>query len=232
MLWSLRCRCNLAKNFVSYWCCFELVSISACKNTKKLKNLQILSRLFAKFAHISHFLYLCSVKRIEYICPIDYMRGSLSGRQNIAYSDGRAYDVAVGEVVPADSYTPIMVAQVQKLHRPSMRRIFQIRSKTSVHMTAAVKRNLALMGGVGALYASLLSDKTAAIYGECVAACPSGKTLRAFVTPLLRAGLAGKNARITIADGVYIVNPWISSDTPNVPVSAANLDKFASELGA
>lgn len=193
--------------------------------------MQILSRLFAKFAHISHFLYLCSVKRIEYISPIDFMRGSLSGRQNIAYGDGRAYNVAVGDVVPADSYTPIMVAQVQKLHRPGMRRIFQIRSKTSVHMTAAVKRNLALMGGVGALYAALVNDKDAPIYQAIANICPSGKTLRAFVTPLLRAGLAGKNARITFADGVYIVNPWVSEDTPNVPISAANLDKFASELG-
>lgn len=98
-------------------------------------------------------------------------------------------------------------------------------------MTAAVKRNMALMGGVGALYAALVNDKDAPIYQTIADICPKDMTLRAFVAPVIRNALANRYARITFADGVYIVNPWVSEETPNVPISAANLDKFASELG-
>lgn len=86
------------------------------------------------------------------------------------------------------------------------------------------------MGGVGALYASLVRDKSAQIYKDCERVKPAGKTLRAFLSPILRAGLSAKNAVIVVADGVQIVNPWVSSDAPNVPVSAVILDKFSSEL--
>lgn len=86
------------------------------------------------------------------------------------------------------------------------------------------------MGGVGALYAALVRDKSAQIYKDCVRVKPAGKTLRAFLSPILRAGLDAKDAAIVVASGVSIVNPWISSDTPNVPVTAAVLDKFSSEL--
>lgn len=86
------------------------------------------------------------------------------------------------------------------------------------------------MGGAGALFASLVSDKTTAIYAACVAACPRQMSLRMFIVPTLRRGLAAKNSIIEIEDNVGIVNPWVSADTPNVPVSAAILDKFNSVL--
>lgn len=75
-----------------------------------------------------------------------------------------------------------------------------------------------------------MRDKSAQIYTDCVRVKPAKETLRAFLSPILRAGLDAKNAVIVVADGVSIVNPWVSSDAPNVPVSAAILDKFSSEL--
>ena len=97
-------------------------------------------------------------------------------------------------------------------------------------MTAGVRNTIALMGGAGALYSSLVRDKSTAIYKACIAACPKSTTLRAFIIPLLRAGLAAKNQTIAIADGVEIVNPWVSSAAPNVPVSADIHEKFNSVL--
>ena len=97
-------------------------------------------------------------------------------------------------------------------------------------MTTKMRESMAVMGGAGALFASLLADKSAPIYAQCVAAKPAELTLRAFVFPLLQSALTVKAANIAIADGVSIVNPWVSSDTPNVPVSADILDKFSSVL--
>ena len=93
-----------------------------------------------------------------------------------------------------------------------------------------MRHNLALMGGVGALFAALLSDKTAQIYYDCVEVCPDDKTLRQFVTPKLRAGLSAKTDTITIADGVTITNPWVHTGTQTLTISPDIINKFNTEL--
>lgn len=160
------------------------------------------------------------------------MRGSLSGRQQLTYTQAqvRGYEVPDGETAAAENYQPRIVAKVSGLYTRRRVLYFQVRTRSSVNMSADTRRNLALMGGVGALFSSLLRSKASPIYSAIVAACPSGKTLRQFVTPLLRAGLAAGDADITITPDISIVNPWVSSATPNVPVSAAILDKFNSVL--
>ena len=170
------------------------------------------------------------MKRIQYMAPVDWMRGKLSGNQSLTYDTHSAYDTQTGDVVTADNYQPRLVAKVKGINTPRKVRFFQVRTRTSVNMTAAAKRNLALMGGVGALFGSLVSDKSSAIYVAVSALCPKGITLRAFLAPIVRAALAAKMANIEIGDGVIIVNPWVSTDTPNVPVSQLILDKFAGEL--
>lgn len=173
------------------------------------------------------------MKRIAYIAPVDYVRGSLSGHQaELKYTENQVegYDVSNGDTATANNYSPIMVAKVLRPYAADRIMFFQIRTRSSVHMTAANKMNMALMGGVGALIASLLRQKSSPIYIACAAAVPKGWTLRQFLSPKLREGLAGKSETITIADGVQIVNPWVSSSTPNVPVPANIITKFASEL--
>lgn len=156
------------------------------------------------------------------------MRGNLSGRQDIEYGDAaKAYDVPVGSAETATNYKPVIVARL--IQRTRMKN-FQVRTRTTINMTQAMRNNLARMGGAGALYAALIADKTTSIYNDCVAACPKGQTLREFVFPLIRQGLTVKDDQISIADGVYIVNPWVGSETPNVPISQTIIDKFASVL--
>lgn len=202
------------------------------KSTKKLKKLKKKVPICHKFARFSDILYLCSVKRIAYILPIDYMRGNLSGRQNIAYSTGKGYDVPDGTTETAVDYMPRMVAQYRTNGLYEIR-TFQVRTKTSVHMTESLRLSLAVMGGAGALYASLVSDKMSAIYQAVYTAALAngkGQTFRGYVMRALMTGLRAKDAQLIIASGVYIVNPWTSSETPNVPVSQTILDKFSEVL--
>ena len=202
-----------------------------CKITKNFKNFKTFAQIF-EYLHTrlksSTFAPGMS-KRIVYSAPVDWMAGSLSGRQSdqLTYGGSRGYEVAVGDTRTADTYQPQLIV---KYRRKDGARYFQIRTRTSVHMSAANKRNLAIMSGAGALYAALLRDKAAAIYADVVTVKPKERTLRAFVVPLLRNGLRDKVATIAIADGVWIVNPWISSAAANVPVTQEVLDKFASEL--
>lgn len=175
-------------------------------------------------------MYLCGVKRIGYISPIEYVSGNISGRQVLDYDGGAAYDIATGSRKSADDYEPRVIACVRDLYGKHQIKYFVVRTRTTVNMTARMRNNLALMGGVGALFAALLSDKTAQIYVDCLTSCPVNMTLRQFVTPKLRAGLAAKMDTITIAEGVTITNPWVHTGTQTLTISPDIINKFNSEL--
>lgn len=169
------------------------------------------------------------MKRIEFCIPIDCMRGNLSGRQLMSYTEdgGKAYDAPDGVKTSAINYQPRLVAA--KVSRTGVK-YFIVRTRSSVNMTANARLNMALMGGAGAIYAALLSDKTSAIYAACINAWAESRedtTFRAFMIRKIRPALAAKESTITIADGVTIDNPWQTSGTPNVPVTADVLTKFA-----
>lgn len=153
------------------------------------------------------------------------MSGSLSERQTVQYDaeGAQGYDVPDGTKASAVGYQPILVARHYVRERVNG---FQVRAHTSVNMTSKARKNMGVLGGAGAIYTALAHMKSSAIYAQCVAAKPKSVTLRSFIFPLLMAGLSDKVARIAIADGVYIVNPWISSDPANVPVTSANYSKF------
>ena len=162
------------------------------------------------------------------------MRGNVSGRQDIEYNGGDAYAIADGQQLSADNYAPRFVTKVMDLGKFGREKhYFQVRTKTTVNMTPAMRENLAVLGGAGAIFAALVKMKTSAIYAECVAcARESDKniTLRAFVVPRLMDGLRHKDTDIYIGEysggDVYIDNPWTTSGTPNVPVTANILNKF------
>lgn len=159
------------------------------------------------------------------------MCGNLSGRQDLKYGEGSAYSIEVGDDVPAANYQPRLVARVLRLGTINQLRTFQVRTKHSVNMTPAMHRNLALMGGVGAIFAAIVSDKTSTLYNNCVNACPKGLTLRGWMSPILRQGLAAKDSTLVIGGGVSILNPWVSGGTGSpVTIPQTILDKFASEL--
>lgn len=170
------------------------------------------------------------MKRIMYIAPVDWMRGKMAGPQDLKYNDGDAYSLAIGDKVSAANYQSCVVAKVLRAPYRDRLRFFQVRTRSTVNVTATMHRNWALMGGAGAIYAALARQKESAVYIACASACPKEKTLREFIFPLLRAGLAAKDEHITIAENVYIINPWISSDTPNVPIDAGVISKFSDEL--
>ncbi len=158
------------------------------------------------------------------MAPIDWMAGNLSGRQAILYAGGAGYDVPTGEIIAADDYQPRLIV---KYRRKDGHRYYQVRTRTSVNMSASNKTNLSVMGGACALFAALVRDKQANIYKACVAACPGNMTLRKFIVPKCKAALLAKDATINIAEEVTIVNPWVSTAEPNVIVTAAVLNKFA-----
>ena len=164
--------------------------------------------------------------------PSAYIRGNMSGRQELVYTEqgGGAYDGQLNKLNPALNYSPRLIGY----KHANGRNYFAVRTKSSVNLSERAKHNFALMGGSGALFASLIADKTSLIYTACMGAWShsgTGSTFRSFIISRLRDGLAAKDEVITIAPSVFIVNPWMSTETPNVPVTNEIYNKFLGLLG-
>lgn len=213
------------------------------QNYKKIKKLQNFRAKKRIFAYVRQKQYLCSVKLIEYYMPVESMRGNLSGRQTLEYDaeGAKGYDVPVGQKVGAINYAPRIIAKRRERSRLNF---FQVRTKSSVNMTTAYKRSIALMGGVGAMIAAILRDKTAYAYTETIKvwrAANDMNTYRGFLSDKIRPALVTGNTSINIGNyvdqngttvNVSLVNPWKEPDKTawNVQITDASYDKFYSEL--
>lgn len=178
------------------------------------------------------------MKRIEFIAPVEAMRGNLSGAQVLKYptQDNKAYDGPLGNVNYARNYTPRFVgAKIAS----SGQKYFTTRTKSANHLTAKSKHAMALMGGAGAMIAVILRDKSAAVYTGLriqylkLQELGSTKTFRKYLSDGLMEMLSKKQASYTFAGPatpVVVQNPWVSTYTLNVPVSQLILFKFWTEL--
>lgn len=172
------------------------------------------------------------MKRIAYIAPIDYLSGKLSENQSIVYNaDGATAWEAGAGVHSAIGYRPRLVA----VQRPSSdKRYFFVRAAATVNNSATQLLNLAAMGGTGAIFASILRQKTLQPYNNIYNAYASERrkiSLRKWCSRIIRAALIAKSAVITFADGVTINNPWQSqSQTVGAEIPASVITKFNAQL--
>lgn len=181
------------------------------------------------------------MKRIEFIAPVEAMRGNLSGAQKLQYptDDQGAYEGPVGSVNYARNYSPRFVGSKRA---SDGRKYFSVRTKTANHLTAKSKKAMAIMGGVGAMYAAIVRDKSSQLYTSLMAMYlkiqefGDTRTFRKYLTDHLRAGLIAKGETIVVTgplSPISIDNPWnTTSGTPNVSVSDQVLVKFWTELAA
>lgn len=180
------------------------------------------------------------MKRIEFIAPVEAMRGNLSGAQKLQYpTDNQgAYEGPAGAVNYARNYSPRFIgAKIAKTGK----KFFAVKTKTANHLTVKSKKAMAIMGGTGALIAFILRDKTKErytnLYGAWVAAQEMGDTrsFRKFLDDAIRPMLANRQESKRVQVGSYgetIYNPWIAGggvSDYNLPVTL--ILKFWSELG-
>ena len=169
------------------------------------------------------------MKRIEYLAPIDYMSGNLSGRQDLNYTtqETRAYDIPVGQSAAANNYSPRLIG---RYIAKSNRRFFMVRTRSTVNATTTYRHNLAISGGTFAIFYAIRNNNS--IYNVCVQAWEAdsaGKTLRKYICDIIRAAVVAKNATIEIGSA-RVDNPWIVLSTPNIQISQTIIDKFAEYL--
>lgn len=179
-------------------------------------------------------------KRIEFIAPVEAMRGNLSGRQNLLYAenDNKAYYGPVGSKNYARNYTTRFVGAKRA---SDGRKFFIVRTKTANHLTPAAKYAMALLGGTGAIVAAIMRNKTLAPYVNIMAQyielqqLGEKRTFRAYVSAVVRAALSTKSANIAFTGPrptYNVVNPWVSTEAQTVgaEISTPTIWKFADEL--
>ena len=181
------------------------------------------------------------MKRIEFIAPVDSMRGNLSGRQDLVYptSDNKAYDSPVGSRNYARNYRASFIGAKRA---SDALKYFAVRTKSAIGMTQKVKKNMALQGGVGAMFAKIISSSTFATqYGFLVATYNA----QSFAEPTsFRKWLSGKLRKMILTHSEQVVigaapkqvtikNPWFDgTQTTGIEVSDEILVKFWTELAS
>ena len=178
------------------------------------------------------------MKRIEFIAPVEAMRGNLSGKQTLLYADNDnpAYDAPVGRQY-ARNYRPSFIGAKRA---SDGRKYFSVKTKSATLITAASKKRMAILGGAGAVYGAILANKTSATYIALVAlfqkqnADLRAKGMRKYFCDWAFNAIATKSATISIPDlsipagaPVEVKNPWFNgTQTAGVEVSNEVLVKF------
>lgn len=184
------------------------------------------------------------MKVIEFIAPVEAMRGNLSGKQDgLVYpaSDNKAYESPIGSVNYAKNYRPSFIGA--KRAKDGLK-YFSVKTKTAIHLTAKSKRQMALLGGAGACFAAIMNNETqkahvelAYIYAKNLG--ETAKTLREYLMGKIIKSLGRRrNVLFTLpynvlGDEVTISNPWIEIGEigTRCEVDGVVLDRFYTELG-
>lgn len=177
------------------------------------------------------------MKAIEFIAPVEAMRGNLSGKQELLYpaNDNKAYDAPTDERAYARNYQPRFIGAKRASNGLTY---FSVKTKSAVRMTKASRHAMAILGGFGAIFGAIQRDETyyAAVVRAFQIATRAGeewKSVRAFAEAKVRVMLETKADHIDFgtAGGVF-QNPWVSTGGPYAPLNIPEtiLVKFWSEL--
>lgn len=179
------------------------------------------------------------MKKIEFIAPVEAMRGKLSGNQTLLYAenDNPAFESPKGQRNYARNYRPSFIgAKVSSTGKV----YFSVKTKSAVHMTQNAIKAMSLQGATGALVGALLAAKTEQPYLTANAAYMIARlknqrlTFRKYVSDKVRAALIVKAQNIAwteLSISVSFKNPWYDgSMTTGAKVSSDVLTKFWENL--
>lgn len=158
------------------------------------------------------------MKRIEFIAPVEAMRGNLSGSQSLQYAkrNNPAWDAPEGTQA-ARNYTPRYVgAKISATGK----KIFSVRTRGIIGLTTKSRGAMALLAGSAACF--LAASATLSILDTLQAAFSKAKesnpalTFRKWLQPILYSMLANKLSYVEVS-ATYggsthtekIGNPWV-----------------------
>ena len=183
------------------------------------------------------------MKRIEFIAPVESMRGNLSGNQVLEYAENNnpAFDAPTGRQY-ARNYQPRFIGAKRSA---TGKKYFQIKTKSATKVNAGSKLKMALLGGTGAVRGAILTNATYRTAVEAVYAAAkaegrtSAKTLEKYMYDIIYAALQAKSIMIQFfATGVAtltIQNPWVYTNQAggqSITIKDSVLVKFWPQLAS
>lgn len=179
------------------------------------------------------------MRRISYIAPVDAMQGNLSGTQDLRYAlnNNKAYESPANKKNYAKNYDPRFIGS--KISATG-KKVFRVKTKSAVRMTAKATKAMALLGGAGAVYGALIKVKTTATYLGVLAqynalvAIGEKRSFQQYCMDIIRQAIAAHAENVTFTGPATLAqfkNPWYDGTmTAAVTISSNVLAKFWTEL--
>ena len=181
------------------------------------------------------------MKRIEFLAPVEAIRGNLSGRQDLQYAenDNPAFEAPDNKKNYARNYKPRFIgAKISA----SGKLYYQVKTKSCSHKTLAYRRQMSVMGGAGAIYASILRQKSSTLFATLETAYAKlpvmirKPSFRKWIMNNLMDVLVAKSQAWTATisgTSITINNPWVSnSQTSGAEITNDVIGKFFLDLAA
>lgn len=185
------------------------------------------------------------MKRIEFVAPVEAMRGNLSGNQNLVYplDNNAAFDAPSGRRSYARNYGTRYIGAKRA---STGLKYFGVKTKSAVYLSTKTRKVMALLGGTGAVRAKLMKEQPfyentlvkAYEYARTSGAIESNVTIDKWLFDLIYEVLKAKGAvfMFKTAQGAatYRKNPWVESNAAGaaVNIGMAILVKFWNQLAA
>lgn len=159
------------------------------------------------------------MRRIEFLAPVEAMRGNLSGKQSLLYPshDNAAFDAPEGRQYARNYNTRYIGAK----RSSDNFKFFSVKTKAAVKVTAASKLNMALLG-VSSVIANLIKrdmSTLGTLEGLYInSGDAAGISFKGWLMRFIRDGLQAKrNFVFSVYDqaaSVVYLNPYVNSPFP------------------
>lgn len=174
-------------------------------------------------------------KRIEFLAPVESMRGNLSGSQDLVYAenDNRAYEAPADRTNYARNYQTRYIGNKRS---SDGLKYFGVKTKSAVTTSANAMLAMAAMGGAAAVYNAMKAaggtrwNQVQYNYNESFKSYY--KSLRQYAMNVIMQALRAKTSDITFGGPTVAryPNPWVRPGQTDLNIGNRVLTKFWTEL--
>ena len=181
------------------------------------------------------------MKNVRYIAPIESMSGNLSGKQELLYptKNNSAWESPSDKRNYATNYRPRYVGTYRAKNGKVS---FQVKQRSAVTMTPAMRKQQAVLGGTKAIYDALIHNpltlgRMQALYMESPERNNYGWSMYKWAYSQISGQVENKIAGIRIIGKLtggqtplVVQNPWISTIAPGTPVTVTVSDDILAKF--
>ena len=150
------------------------------------------------------------MRTIEFLAPVEAMRGNLSGKQKLVYPtrNNSAWDAPDGVRSYARNYN---ARYIGSKNSQTLKNTFSVRRSNAVNISAGARQNMALMGGGKSVYDAMRANLTLRTQMDVFyrnQGAQTGWSEYKFFLAGIRTMLRTKSSVYSWGTSIKILNPW------------------------